>query len=203
MIYGFTLARIFVINLLKFCAFFFPLFHAVVQYLFICTLLHLSGHLETGPALLSLSVNKWTCIVFIVNTLAKMFPKKLFFKNYNIINTFVRCAFSLFLSMYFVVGYLFIFLMLLCPLFNCSYGCCASKLIKNILYFVDRASRYSSLGMTNLTHFLIYLFVSSLYMFRASECSSSGDRIVLIHHLVLLVCIRVCDCLVCWSGFPH
>jgi hypothetical protein len=67
---GFTLGRIFVINLLKFCAFFFPLFHAVVQYLFICTLLHLSVHLETDPALLSLSVNKWICIV---NTLAKFF----------------------------------------------------------------------------------------------------------------------------------
>jgi hypothetical protein len=30
----------------------------------------------------------------------------------------------------------------------------------------------------------IYLFISSLYIFRASQCSSSGDRIVLIHHLV-------------------
>jgi hypothetical protein len=26
-------------------------------------------------------------------------------------------------------------------------------------------------------------------MFRASECSSSGDRIVIIHHLVGLVCV--------------
>ena len=34
-------------------------------------------------------------------------------------------------------------------------------------------------------------------MFRASQCSSSGDRIVLIHHLVWLVCVG--DCLVCRS----
>ena len=51
-------------------------------------------------------------------------------------------------------------------------------------YFVDRASRYKFLLITNLTHVFMYLFISSLYMFRASQCSSSGDRIVLIHHLV-------------------
>jgi hypothetical protein len=38
--------------------------------------------------------------------------------------------------------------------------------------------------ITNLTHFFMYLFISPLYMFRASQCSSSGGRIVLIHHLV-------------------
>jgi hypothetical protein len=53
-----------------------------------------------------------------------------------------------------------------------------------ILYFVDRASRYNSLLMTKLTHFFISLFITPLHMFRASECSSSGDRIELIHHLV-------------------
>ena len=53
-----------------------------------------------------------------------------------------------------------------------------------ILYFIDRASRYKFLLITNLTHFFTYLFISSLYTFRASQCSSSGDRIVLIHHLV-------------------
>jgi len=37
-------------------------------------------------------------------------------------------------------------------------------------------------------------------MFRASQCSSSGDPIVLTHHLVLLVCVS--DCLVCRSGLP-
>ena len=66
------------------------------------------------------------------------------------------------------------------------------------LYFVDRASRYKFLLITNLTHFFMYVFISYLYMFRASQCSSSGDRIVLIHHLVWLV--YVSDCLVCRSG---
>ena len=59
------------------------------------------------------------------------------------------------------------------------------------------------LEITNLTHFFMYLFVSSLYMFRASQCSSSGDRIVLIHHLVRLVCVS--GCWVCRSlltGIP-
>jgi len=55
-------------------------------------------------------------------------------------------------------------------------------------------SLYDFLLITNLTHFFMYLFISSLYMFRESQCSSSGDRIVLIHHLVLLVCVS--DCLV-------
>ena len=44
----------------------------------------------------------------------------------------------------------------------------------------------------------MHLSISSLYMFRASQCSSSGDRILLIHHLVWLVCVT--DCLVCRSG---
>ena len=43
---------------------------------------------------------------------------------------------------------------------------------------------YNSLLMTNLTHFFISLFITPFYMFRASQCSSSGDRIVLLHHLV-------------------
>ena len=38
---------------------------------------------------------------------------------------------------------------------------------------------------TNLTHFFMYLFISALYMFRASQCSSSGDRIVSIHQYVI------------------
>ena len=52
------------------------------------------------------------------------------------------------------------------------------------LCLVDRASRYNSLLMTNLTHFFVSLFITPLYMFRASQCSSSGDLIVLISHLV-------------------
>jgi len=59
-------------------------------------------------------------------------------------------------------------------------------------------SNYIFLLMTNLMHLFMYLFISSLYMFWASQCSSSGDRIVLIYHLVWLVCVS--DCLVCRSG---
>ena len=66
------------------------------------------------------------------------------------------------------------------------------------LHFVDRASRYEFLLITNFTHFSMYIFISSLCMFRASQCSSSGGRIVLIHHLVWSVCVS--DCLVCPSG---
>jgi len=55
---------------------------------------------------------------------------------------------------------------------------------RNFLYFIDRASRYKFLLIANLTNFFVYLFTSSLYLFQASQCSSSGDRIVLIHHLV-------------------
>jgi hypothetical protein len=47
----------------------------------------------------------------------------------------------------------------------------------------------NSLLITNFTHFFMYLFISSPHMFRASQCPSSGDRIVLIHHLVWLVCV--------------
>jgi hypothetical protein len=58
--------------------------------------------------------------------------------------------------------------------------------------------------VTNLTHFFVHwfiFFISPLYMFPASQCSSSGDRIVLIHHLVWLVCVS--DCLVGRStGLP-
>jgi len=66
------------------------------------------------------------------------------------------------------------------------------------LYFVDRESRYKFLEITNFKHFFMYLFISCLYMFRASQRSSSGDRIVLIHYLVWLFCVG--DCLVCRSG---
>jgi len=47
-----------------------------------------------------------------------------------------------------------------------------------------KVEKYNSLLMTNLTHFFISLFITPLYVFQESQCSSSGDRIVLIHHLV-------------------
>ena len=62
--------------------------------------------------------------------------------------------------------------------------------------FIDQMRNYQFLKeksefllITNLAYFFMYLFISSLYMFRASQCSSSGDRIVLLHHLVWLVCV--------------
>jgi hypothetical protein len=52
---------------------------------------------------------------------------------------------------------------------------------------VSRGTRISIdifLLMTTSMYFFMYLLISSLHMFRASQCSSSGDRIVLIHYLV-------------------
>ena len=71
-----------------------------------------------------------------------------------------------------------------------------------ILYFVDRASRHRFLLVTNLMHFFMYIFIHFISLHVLSiKCSPSGDRIVLIHHLVRLVCLS--DCLVCRSGgFP-
>ena len=54
------------------------------------------------------------------------------------------------------------------------------------LWLTERFTFYKFLSITNLTQFFMYLFISSLYMFRASQCPSSGDRI---HHLVRLVCV--------------
>ena len=48
----------------------------------------------------------------------------------------------------------------------------------SILYFVDHASRYKFLLITNLMHFFMYLFISCPYVFCASQHSSSGDQIV-------------------------
>ena len=43
--------------------------------------------------------------------------------------------------------------------------------------------------ITNLTHFF-NVFISLLYMFRATQCSSSGESIVSIHHLVCIIPCR-------------
>jgi len=51
----------------------------------------------------------------------------------------------------------------------------AKKSNNIFLYFVDRASHYKFSVITNLTHCFMYLFISCLYMFRASQRSSSGD----------------------------
>ena len=63
------------------------------------------------------------------------------------------------------------------------------------LYFVDRASRYKFLVITILTHFFMYLFISCLYMFRASQRSSSGLRNVLtFSHLMTYIYIYIYIC---------
>ena len=72
---------------------------------------------------------------------------------------------------------------------------CRAQAVVSCLIYEDNALL---LLMTNLTHFFISLFITPLCTFQASQCSSSGDRIVLIRHLVWLVCVS--DCLVCRSG---
>ena len=65
-----------------------------------------------------------------------------------------------------------------------------------LICFVDRAPRHKFMLITNLMHFFMYLFINFISLHVSSiKCSSSGDRIVLIHHLVWLVCVS--DCLVC------
>ena len=55
--------------------------------------------------------------------------------------------------------------------------------------------RVQFLLTTNLTHFF-NVFISPLYVFRATYCSSSGESIVSIHHLVYITLCR-------WpSGMP-
>jgi len=48
--------------------------------------------------------------------------------------------------------------------------------------------QFNFLLITNLTHFF-NVFISLLYMFRATQCSSSGESIVSINHLI---CITLC-----------
>ena len=48
--------------------------------------------------------------------------------------------------------------------------------------------------ITNLTHFF-NIFISLLYMFRATQCSSSGESIY--QYIIWYVLICVGDCLVC------
>ena len=44
--------------------------------------------------------------------------------------------------------------------------------------------------MTNLTHNFFYMFVPNLYMFRAHMCTSSGELIVSVRHLVYVTLCR-------------
>jgi hypothetical protein len=83
-----------------------------------------------------------------------------------------------------------------CPIFRASFlkntvkhDIITTSMFSKILYLVHRASRYNSLLMTNLMPFFISLLFTPLNIFRASQCSSSRDRIVLIHQMVWLVCV--------------
>jgi len=59
------------------------------------------------------------------------------------------------------------------------------QILYKIFYIVDRASRHKFLLITNLMPFLMYLFIHFISLPVLSiKCSSSGDRIALIHHLV-------------------
>jgi len=56
---------------------------------------------------------------------------------------------------------------------------------RRVLYFVDRASRHKFWLITNPMHFFMHFFIHFISLNVSSiKCSSSGDRIVLIHHLV-------------------
>ena len=70
-----------------------------------------------------------------------------------------------------------------------------------LLYFVDRAVCHRFLLITNSMNFYMYLFINFISIHVSGiKCSSSGDRIVLIHHLVWLVFVS--DCFVCLTGIP-
>ena len=59
-----------------------------------------------------------------------------------------------------------------------------------ILYFVDRASRYFLGKGPNWRTLLFYVFISILYMFRATPRSSSGETILSIQPLVYVTLSR-------------
>ena len=64
-------------------------------------------------------------------------------------------------------------------------------LLFSVLCFVDHASRFSSCKLQTLRTILFsYIFIPILYMFRAPLCSSSGESIVLIQHLVYVALCR-------------
>jgi hypothetical protein len=73
------------------------------------------------------------------------------------------------------------------------------RLVLRLCY--DRFLTYSFLAIKQRTKFFannqfdalfLDLFITPLYMFPASQCPSSGDRIVSIHHLVRLVYMFYC-----------
>ena len=57
---------------------------------------------------------------------------------------------------------------------------------RKIVYFVDRISLYNFVNKSNLVRNVLSMFISFLYMFRATMCPSSGETTVSIRHLVFV-----------------
>jgi hypothetical protein len=57
-----------------------------------------------------------------------------------------------------------------------------AKGFTQILCFVDRASLYNLVNKTNLVHNFSCMFISILYMFRATMCPSSEEITVSMQH---------------------
>jgi hypothetical protein len=58
--------------------------------------------------------------------------------------------------------------------------------IVRILCFVDCASLYNLVNKANLVHKFLSMFISFIYMFRATMCPSSGEITVSMRHLVFV-----------------
>jgi len=53
-----------------------------------------------------------------------------------------------------------------------------------VLFYILLPVHLGTIRVNNQLDALFYAFISLLYMFRAKQCSSSGESIVSIHHLV-------------------
>ena len=78
----------------------------------------------------------------------------------------------------------------------CSQSSCHKCFqVTNVVKFVaakivfESCKQKTIVLITNLKHFF-NVFISLLYMFRATQCSSSGESIVSIHHLVYITLCR-------------
>jgi hypothetical protein len=60
------------------------------------------------------------------------------------------------------------------------------RVYSRILCFVDCASLYNLVNKANFVHNLLSMFISFLYMFRATVCLSSREITVSIRHLVFV-----------------
>ena len=65
------------------------------------------------------------------------------------------------------------------------------KMCCSILCIIDPASWYNLCKQTNLMHSFSCMFISIVYMFRATKCPSSGELIVSVRHLVYVTLKQV------------